>query len=273
MYYCTWGFFPLGFPGGPGYGGMYGLGSQFGTGPLSGAQPGVIPPKIGSERINGIGTGTGTPITFPGKRGRGRPRKNQPGTGTPGSSLVNSPSTYPGVNISGIGTGTPNTFPVKRGRGRPRKNKPSSSMHPMPGSGIANVPSKQTSVILSKIGGESINGTGTGTGTPNSFPVKRGRGRPRKNQPSPATFATPESGLVDVPVVDNVSTVVMPSMGWGSSTVEGTGTAVVSPSSGPVKRGRGRPRKNEANSVSYTKKMVAKKRVNASMKKVEVDMN
>jgi AT hook motif len=282
MYYCTWGFFPLGFPGGPGYGGMYGLGSQFGTGPFPSAQPGAIPPKMGGEMVNGTDTGTGTPITFPIKRGRGRPRKNQPGTGTyatPGSTLVNLPSTKPSVNSPKLGrqgvnvNRTPNTFPIKRGRGRgrgrPRKNQPISGMHAMPGSGTVNIPSTQTTMTLLKIGGESVNGTVT----PNNFSVKRGRGRPRKNQPSPATFTTPESGLVDVPVVGSVSAAVLPTMSWGSTEDIGPGTSVVSPSSEPVKRGRGRPRKNEANSGSHTKKMVAKKRVNPSITTVVVDMN
>jgi AT hook motif len=277
MYYCTWGFFPLGFPGGPGYGGMYGLGSQFGTSPLPGAQPGAIPPKIG-ETINGTGTGTGTPIMFPIKRGRGRPRKNQLGTGThvtPGTSPVNLPSKKPSVTSPKLGrqsvnaTRTPNTFPIKRGRGRPRKNQPSSGMHAMPGSGTVNIPSLQSSMTLMEIGGEGVNGTVT----PNSFPAKRGRGRPRKSQPSPAAFTTPESGLVDVPVVGSVSAAVMPTMSWGSTEGAGPGAAIVSPSSEPVKRGRGRPRKNETSSASYTKKMVAKKRVNPSMNTVVVDMN
>ncbi|XP_078156991.1 uncharacterized protein LOC144552854 [Carex rostrata] len=288
MYYCTWGFFPLGFPGGPGYGGMYGLGSQFGSSSLPGTQPGVVPPKIGGEMVNGTGIGTRTPNTFPVKRGRGRPRKNQPSPGTPftpGSGLVNLPSTQPGViplkigrksvSVSGTGTGTSNSFPGKRGRGRPRKNPPGSGTRATPKSGLVNLPSAQPGATLLKIGDESVNGTGISTGTPNSFPSKRGRGRPRKNQPSPGLSVTPGSVLVDVPVVGNVPAVVLPSMGWESSATEGTGagTVVVSPSSEPVKRGRGRPRKNEANSASYTKKMVAKKRVNANLKKVVVDMN
>ncbi|KAJ4761026.1 Chaperone DnaJ-domain superfamily protein [Rhynchospora pubera] len=233
MYYCTWGFFPLGFPGGPGYGGMYGLGSQFGSGSVPAAGPGLIPPKKGRESVKAIGSGTPNSLSV--KRGRGRPRKIQPSSGTPatpGSDLVNV-----------IGTGL--------------------------------APGSQLNVISPKIGENPKDiFVSSGIGSPNSLSVKRGRGRPRKHQPSPATPAIPESSLVDVPVVGNVPAVILPSMGHESPPKDaGTSSVVFSPSSVPMKRGRGRPRKNEANSASTSQKMVAKKRVNANLKKVVVDMN
>ncbi|KAJ3676958.1 hypothetical protein LUZ60_002682 [Juncus effusus] len=182
MYYCSWGFFPLGFPGGPGYGGMVGQ------------APVTVPPIPAGQ----IGEENGTLNTELVRRGRGRPKKNKTSPNIHNSDKAR--VTVPVVT-------TPSSEPVRRSRGRPPKiGRTDMQISPVPlqvqeqalvpvaqsepvrkGRGrppkvgrtdmqISPVPvqvSVQTPVLVQEQGLVPVT---------DSEPVRRGRGRPKKSE-------------------------------------------------------------------------------------------